>query len=224
MFSGLIINIALWALLWIGSWAFFFLYLQKKVDYIKHYWLTFFYFLGTAILTIVIFREYIVRVTEEFVITPLFFLAAVYLIHVLVYYYFPKYVRPPGEYFQKYQKRTFLLLDFRRLLSKSADLFSQQVFIVLLVLFLKDAGLGMGGIIAAFAVIFGAVHLPIILLDRGAWYSWYFSIFSIASAIVFPLLILKVHYGFVYSFIVHMMFYLLTAMGFWLKYEKSYQR
>jgi hypothetical protein len=120
---------------------------------------------------------------------------------------------------ERYPERTYLLIDYRRLFSKSFDLFSQQVFIVLLALFLKEAGLTIAEIITAFALIFGIVHAPLFWFDKG-WPSWYFTIFSILSAIVFPLLVLKVHYGFVYSYIVHMVFYTLTAVGFWILYPK----
>lgn len=43
---------------------------------------------------------------------------------------------------------------------------------------------------------------------------------GIVSAIIFPTLILKVQYGFVYSYIVHWVFYTLTAVGFWIIYAK----
>ena len=127
---------------------------------------------------------------------------------------------PPKEYFEEYPQRQYLKIDLRRLFSKSIDILSQQVAVVLLVMFLGDAGLNLNQIILIFAVIFGLVHAPLIIIERGTWPSWYFTIFSILSAVVFPTLILKVQYGFVNSYIIHLVFYTLTATGFWILHRK----
>ena len=214
-------NILTWAIVWIISWGIFFWFIHKKGgDYIKHFILTSTYFLCVAIFTSLIFRDHIARAIQNFTATPLIVLGLLILVHIILYIYIPKCLREPKDYFEKYPKRQYLKIDKRRLLSKSIDIFSQQIFVVLLVMFLQDAGLTLDKIIIAFAIIFGLVHAPLILVERGTWPSWYFTVFSILSAIIFPTLILKVQYGFVYSYMVHWIFYTLTAVGFWIVYAK----
>ena len=212
-------NIIIRAIIWGVSWGIFFLYVYKRIDYIKHFVWTAVYFLAIAVITILIFKDHIFRIIQNFTSTPLVILGIVTLAHIALYFYIPKHYQEPKEYFERYPKRTFLTIDFRRMVSKSMDLFAQQVFIVLLASFLKDAGLSLVHIIATFAVIFGAVHAPLIIFERG-WPTWYFTVFSILSAVIFPVLILKIHYGFVYSYIVHWVFYTLTAVVFWILYPK----
>ena len=214
-------NILIWAAVWSISWGIFFFLLYKKgLDYIKHFHWTAAYFVCVAIVTFFIFRAHVARILQNFSATPLIVLGVVIFIHIILYTYLPKYLKEPKDYFEKYPKRQYLKIDRRRLLSKSMDILAQQVLVVLLVIFLKDAGLSLYQIIFAFAVIFGLVHAPLILFERGTWPSWYFTVFSILSAIIFPILILKVQYGFVYSYIVHWVFYTFTAVGFWLWYGK----
>ena len=212
-------NLITWAVLWLASWAIFFGFVYKRVDYIKHFAWTASYFLVTAVITIVIFKEHILEVVQNFVLIPIVVLIVIIVTHIWLYSYLLKNFKKPAEYFEKYPKRTFLQIDFRRMISKSMDLFAQQIFIVLLALFLKDAGLTLGQIIIAFALIFGAVHAPLIIFERG-WPLWFFTIFSILSAVIFPILILRVNYGFVYSYIVHWTFYTLMAIVFWILHPK----
>src|SRR3989344_1129878 len=219
-------NLLVWALLWGLSWGFFLLYLFKRIDYIKYFIWTSIYFLSIAVATLLIFRDYMVRILQNFTPLPFIVLTGVITIGTFLYFYIPKHFGEPIDYFQKHPKRQYFVINPKRLFSKSAELLFQQVFIVLLVLFLQDAGLTIGQTIIAFAVIFGLAHIPLILIERGAWPSWYFTVFSILSAIVFPVLILKVQYGFIYSYIVHWTFYTFTAVGFWIWYNKckeSYQ-
>lgn len=214
-------NILIWTTLWITFWGIFFWFIYKKdIDYIKHFLWTATYFLSITFVTSLIFREHITRALSGFTATPLIILGVLVLAHIILYIYLPKYLQEPKDYFEKYPKRQYLKIDRRRLVSKSMDILAQQVFVVLLVMFLQDAGLTLNQIIIAFAVIFGFVHAPLILFERGTWPSWYFTIFSILSAIIFPTLILKVQYGFVYSYIVHWVFYTFTAVGFWVWYNR----
>lgn len=213
-------NLLIWATILGTSWGFFFLYIYKHVDYIKHFIWTAVYFFVTAVITSFVFKDHLVRVLWDFTAIPLLILVGVVVVHVALYLYLPGHLQEPKEYFQRYPKRSFLTLDRRRLVSKPMDILAQQVFVTLLVLFLQDGGLTLGQTIIAFAVIFGAVHTPLIFIEHGAWPSWYFTIFAILSAVIFPILIVKVKYGFVYSYIIHWVFYTFTAVGFLLWYGR----
>lgn len=213
-------NIIIWVLLWSFSWGFFLLYLHKKIDYTNHFVWTTLYFLTMAIVSSLIFKDHLYEVLQNFILLPFIILVATMALGVFLHSYLPRHLEEPKDYFLKYPKRQYFILNQRRLFSKSAELLFQQIFVVLLILFLRDAGLNIRQIILVFAIIFGVVHIPLIFIERN-WPSWYFTIFSIFSAIVFPVLILKVHYGFVYSYIVHWVFYTLTAVGFWVWYNRK---
>lgn len=214
-------NILIWTTIWIVSWGIFFLLMhKKKLDYVKNFLLTGIYFLSVSSIISLVFKDYISRILQNFTITPLIILGATLIAHIILYIYIPQYLNEPKEYFEKYPERQYLKIDYRRLVSKSTDILAQQIFVVLLVLFLQDVGLTLNQIIITFAVIFGLVHAPLILVERGTWPSWYFTLFSVLSAIIFPTLILEVQYGFIYSYIVHWLFYTLTAIGFWIIYAK----
>jgi len=210
-----------WVFIWWLSWGIFFLYIFKKVDYIKNFLFTSAYFLATALITISVFAGHIGRAIEGFVWPPIIALVVFLGVQICVFYFVPKYVREPRGYLENHPTRQFLHPNFRRLFSKSFDILAQQVFVLLLVMFLQDASLALGQIILFFAIIFGAVHVPLIMIDRGAWQSWFFSIFSVISAFVFPVLIAKIHYGFVYSYIVHWSFYLITTTVFLVWQERQ---
>lgn len=213
-------NISLWALMLGVFWGIFFLFIYKQVDYIRHFGLTALYFFGVALATSLVFWGHLASVLANVAVLPLVVFFVVALGHVALYFYLPRYLPEPTAYLKQYPRRTFLTLDHRRLVSKAADLLAQQVFVVLLALFLRDAGLTLLQIVIAFAVIFGGVHLPLIIIDQGAWPAWYFAGFAVLSGIVFPVLVLKIAYGFVYSYIVHWLFYTLTAVGFWVWYAR----
>lgn len=219
MFSEQLPNIILWGFLWISSWGIF-LYLHKRFEniYIRYFVLTSLYFLSVTAITILVFGEYVLSVFSGFTPVPFIVLGGAILLHIVLYFYFPKKITAPEGYFKKYPARQYLQINWRRLISKSADILSQQLFILLLVIFLQKAGLTFYQVIISFAVIFGLVHMPLILLERGAWPAWYFTAFSILSAIIFPALILKIQYGFVYSYLVHWLFYTFIAVGFWIIY------
>lgn len=190
--------------------------IHKGFNHTKHFFLAALYFLATAIVTGVLFNGYVPRVFEGFVFVPVIVLIVVVIAHIALYLYLPKRLNVSKEYFLRYPTRQFLQLDPRRLVFKTADIVSQQLLIVLLVLFLQDAGLRLPQVILAFAIIFSAFHVPLTLFEKGKWPAWYFTAFAMLSAVVFPILILKVQYGFVYSFIIHWVFYTATAVGFWM--------
>lgn len=212
-----LLNIVACTTIWAVSWGVFFLFLyNKRISYTRNFLLTATYFLSIAIITSIVFRDYIFRVIQGFTATPVIVLGVFTLCHVVLYMYLPGHLQEPKEYFEKYPNRQYLKIDKRMLASKSADILAQQIFIVLLVVFLKDAGLTFDQVVIGFGTIFGLLHIPLIVSERGAWPSWHFAAIVILFSIIFPTLILKVQYGFVYTYIIHWLFYITTAVGFWI--------
>jgi hypothetical protein len=199
--------------IWSVGWGFFFFFMhKKKIDYVSHFFWTAGYFLFVAIITCIIFWSYISKVIQGFVIAPFIVLGIVIMTTVILYICLPKYFQQPEEYFEKYPNREYLKIDWRRLVSKSTDILAQQVFIVLLITFLSDAGLLLHQVIIAFLILFGLLHIPLITQEHGAWPSWLFGGAVVTFSIIFPLLILNIHYGFVYTYIIHWLFYVFVAI------------
>jgi len=200
-----------------AAFGIFFIFLHRSgVNYIDHFLWTASYFLFIAIITSLLFWSYIVTALHGFTATPFIVLWIFMLAQVILYIHLPRYLREPKEYFEKYPDRYYLKIDWKRLISKSMDIVAQQVFIVLLVTFLKDAGLSLPEIIFSFTFLFALLHIPLIASEWGAWPSWLFGGIVIVFSIIFPILILKVQYGFIYNIIIHWLFYTVTAVIFWI--------
>lgn len=197
-------------------WGGFFIGLYRRgIDYSNRFLWTGSYFLAAAALLALIFFPYIAQVIVPFAAPPIIVLCVFMAAQALVYVYLPRVRAEPHGYFERYPDRYYLQLDWRRLISKSADLIFQQAFIVLFVMFLHDAGLSLYQVILGFGLLFALLHVPLIVREGGAWPSWYFAGAVVAFSIVFPPLILTVPYGFVYAYIIHWMFYTLAALVFW---------
>jgi hypothetical protein len=209
-----------WIFLWILFWGIFKLFLLKHIDYIKRYMITALYFLGVTIIVAFIFKNDLTEIIAKFSTTPFIILGIVIIFHIFLYSYIPKYIKEPKKYFEKFPERQYLSLSFKRLFSKSLDILAQQIFIVLLAIFLQSAGLNLIQTILIFSAFFGIAHIPLIFIEN-SWPSWYFTFSAILSAVLFPVLIIEIPYGFIYSYIVHWLFYTITAVGFWIIYNKS---
>lgn len=219
MLEAQLSNLIIWAVLWGATFGFFFLIFTSE-DYIKRYIWVSAYFITAIIFNLFVFREQISRAFSDFTIVPLIVLVVVVALQIAMYYYLPKYFKKePTEYFKRYPKRSYLNFNFRRLTSKSTELVLQQLFIISLTLILNDASLSLTQIVITFAILFGIVHTPLIFIEKW-WTSWYFVILSFVASALFPTLILKIKYGFVYGYIVHWVFYTLTTVWFWIWYNK----
>lgn len=190
------------------------------MDYTANYIAAAVYFFFVAVGIAFVFWDQIMQVIQEFTPTPVFVLAAFMTAQAFWYAYFPGFFRTPVEYFQQYPERDYLKLNVRRLFSKSADIFAQQVFIILLVVFLRDAGLSLPLIIIGFTILFALLHIPLIVSEWGVWPAWAFGGAVIVFGLIFPIVILWMPYGFIYNIILHWLFYTVMSSFFWLVYAK----
>ncbi len=189
---------------------------SRGIGYINHFLITTTYFVSFAVCTSFLFREQIERVLADFSAVPLIVLTIFIAVQTVLVILVPAYIRKPVEYLAAHSDRYYLDIHWRRLIAKSADILAQQVFIVLIILFLREAGLSLLQTIFAFTVLFGILHIPLIASERGAWPSWLFAAIVVMFSIAFPILILSVPYGFVYTFMIHWLYYTVLAVGFWL--------
>lgn len=215
--SEQIVNIVLCMGICFATWGIFYNILHRKlgVNYTEHFWWTSVYFLSAGALVSLIFWQQVSEVLQDGARVPLIALS-VFISALLVWsLYFPRLVREPKEYLDTYPDRYYLKIDWRRAIAKSTDIAAQQVFIVLLVLFLRDMGLSLYHILPWFLFLFSLLHIPLILSEWGKWPALLFAGAVIVFSCVFPVLILYVPYGFVYTFMIHWLFYILAATVFW---------
>ena len=215
--AGQWVNIIACMAWWTTAWGFFFFFMFRRgIDYTRRFWWTALYFLAVAVITCAIFWNYIIVAVSGFTLMPLVILAAVIAGTSILYACLPQYFIEPTAYFQLYPDREYLRISLRRLVPKSMDILAQQIFVVLIVSFLKDAGLSLFPILSAFMVLFGLVHVPLLVSEWGRWPAWLFGGIAVVFSLVFPPLILYVHYGFVYTYLMHWLFYTVSAVGFWM--------
>lgn len=211
-------NITLWVVLWLVFWGGYF-YFYHPVRFAGHPHVVALYFFAAGVIALAIFKEHFLPLLKN-ITRASFYLASLFLLLRLCFYVYAPYVIPePTEYISRHPYEVFLQRGAARFFITLFEIFFQQIFVVALVMFLKEAGLPLSRIMLCFAAIFGAAHTPLVIIAHGFWSSWYFLGFSVVSAFVFPPFILKVRSGFVYSYIAHWIFYTASAVGFWVWYS-----
>lgn len=206
------------------AWGLFHAYLYRRgMDYVQNYLRVLTYFTLVAALLGGIFWSNLQPLFEEFALAPIVALGVFVAVQIAFCLYVPRYGSVPREYLVEYPDRYFLEVGWRRLISKSADIAAQQVFIMLLVVFLRDAGLTFPQLVGSFLFLFALLHLPLIIREKGRWPSWLFAGAVLAFSATFPYLLLYVPYGFVYTYMTHWVFYMTTALVFLIKYNKTHR-
>ena len=98
-------------------------------------------------------------------------------------------------------------------LPKSAEVLMQQLLIVVLVLELHFRLHSLRNVVIGYAICFGGAHVLFFLINGAPTaYAAIMTVGALASALVFPYLILRVRGGLVYSYTIHLLFYIFQAM------------
>ncbi len=213
------IDVFVWLLLWVAGWGVYGLMLRRGIDYVKRFPITCVYFLALSVLIAILFKTTLARVTATFSATPFVVLALVYVATIVLYRVAHVRLTRPDRLIERNPYELFLTLDYRYLFSKSFELLFQQMMIVLLILTIHDATPVIIHVIVIYGVIFPLAHFPIypFIGTNEKAFRVFYVVASITSAILFPLLILKVSYGFVYTYAIHLSFYTLSALIFWMR-------
>lgn len=217
--SAPLLNVLVTMTLCYAAWGFFFGYLRPRgVDYVQRpLWTTiYFTMVGSGIAAL--FWGHLIPLFDSGAALPLSTLGIFLLAQTIWYLYANSLIPESKEYLKRNPNRDYLSLNWRRLAPKSADILTQQIFIVLLILFLKDTGLSTLQILPVFGVLFAILHIPLMVLEWGHWPAWVFGGAVISFSAVFPLLILHVEYGFIYNLIIHWLFYTGVASAFWIRH------
>jgi len=211
----MIANLIIWIILWSLGWFGFFLLNKKGIDYINKFYISIVYFVSLSILIVVIYwKEFIKLITVEFSIIPFLFIPLLFITNIVAYHYIRNNLKKPNQFIKENPQVFFLKLDNKYLASKSFEILFQQILIVLLILWLSQLGISIFGIIISFAILFGLGHYYLIY-SIGKLFGTIFTVSSIFSAIIFPILIIYVPWGFIYSYFIHWMFYISAGFFFW---------
>ena len=211
--SDIVIGILTWIVFWFGVWGIY-LYLWNNnfrtsdiiIDNfaVRNFKLVSLFFFVVSLILIFLFRDIFLEITRKYTFIPFIVLILALAADVFAYKYKKKI---------KLNKKInfpFFKGDYRYLVSKFFQILFQQVLIIVLIFSLltfKFAYL-------VFMLIFTVSHLPLFPLF-GKKLGAIFLISSAFGALIFPFLILKFNYGFVYSFAAHSLFYTLLAEMFW---------
>ncbi|MEX0690132.1 MAG: hypothetical protein WD471_01305 [Candidatus Paceibacterota bacterium] len=213
-----ITELAFLLVIFLGAWEFWIPKEKEGKNHIDNYLLTSGYFLFFAFILILIHIDRLKTVFVEFTLTPFIVLAFSFLLFILIYKSFNSRFKRPERIITKYPEESFLYMDYRFLVSKSADIIFQQIAIVTMVIMFQEAGMSLPLMIISFGLIFGLIHIPLVR-TKGGVFGAYFVLAAALSAIFFPVLITQIDYGFVYSYVVHWLFYILSAVIFWLNQD-----
>lgn len=226
--TELVLSVGLLFLLWLCVWAGAFrILIPHKIHYLQGFLPFSLYFLIATLIGGLLFRPEVsvLLASPRVPILPFALLMAVMVVTVCAYRYTKKYVPRPAEaeFVLNGPNPSFLALDYRYIVSKSCEIFFQQLFIAALIVLLLRLNLAIWHVMILFAILFGSVHLPLLWTGTKFW-GWYFTLFAVGSALIFPPIISSVPYGFVYTYMIHWMFYTLSGVFFWIWYGKNHQR
>jgi hypothetical protein len=195
---------------------------KKNIDFVDKFAITSAYFLVISLLIIFLFKKLFLPLLEEFTIVPFIVLVCVYILNIFLYRYARRNLDFDKKQQEKYHRLFFLSMRYKYMFSKSFEIFFQQTMVVLLTLLLMKAGLSIYFVISFFVLIFTVGHIPIVKLKIGKFSAFYIGA-SFLAGIAFPLLIIFLNYGFVYSYALHWLFYGVTGFTFRLIFHKHTQ-
>lgn len=199
---------------WVAVGVVFVLLVRRGVNYLDRYPITALYFALATIVVATPFRDMLLPLLQE--LRPFHGVLFLFVLglHVFVYHWLPRRLRRPGALIHAYPHIYWLRLDQRYNVSKPVEILFQQTLFVSLVLLFERSGMPRLGWNLLLVGLFASLHIPIVPLV-GRYFGLYYLGSSIIAAIVFPAVILWRPDGFVYSYLLHWLYYLASAIFFW---------
>jgi hypothetical protein len=201
----------LWLIAFLGIQLFF-----VKIITMEHEVIAIAYYALIISILLILYKNIFRSVTEKVLKKQLFLVGSFLVLHSLIYYICVYFLGEPLQLFGG-NDVSFLHADHYFLLAKPVEIFLQQVLLVLLIGMLYEKELGLQKIITLVVIFFGTIHI-FLMQKMTFFFGMYFFVFAIIASIVFPYLILRVKRGYVYSFILHLCFYDISLLFFWLFY------
>ena len=213
-------QIGVLALIWLACWGASFGLIRRGVNYIDHPGITSALFLSFSIPVGVIHWRRIEPLAGQFTAAPLLTFALAIALTLAVYAFIPRVLRRPDPLIARHPEEFYLRMDFRYLVPKSFEVLFQQLVIAVLVTLLAETGLPLPGVVLAFLGIFGVLHLPMLLVI-GTGPGLYYSVASVTLAAAFPVLIVRLQSGLLYSYAAHWFFYTIVAVVAWVAWNRG---
>lgn len=215
IFASFVIAVGVLALIWLACWGVSFSLIKQGITYVDHPLVTSLTFLSFSVPLVALHWRRLEPLTRQGTAAALVALLLAGVLTILVYASVPKRFRRPDELIARHPEEFYLRMDYRYLVSKTFEVLFQQLVIVILSLLLAATGLSLTGIVLGFLCIFGLLHLPMLRIV-GKPVGLSYGIASVTLAAVFPILILRVHAGFLYSYTAHWFFYTIAALVAWM--------
>lgn len=202
-------------LIWLAGWGVSFGLIRKGITYLTHPLLMSFSFLSFSVLVMILFQPRLEPLLSSVTVPSVVVLLGVVVATIAVYGVAPRWLARPEELIARHPMEFYLPMRYRYLVPKSFEILFQQLTIVVLSLGLAATGLPLTGVVLAFLGCFAVLHLPMLLLV-GTRVGMSYNLASATLAAIFPVLILRVPSGVVYSYAAHWFFYTLAALGAWM--------
>ena len=215
----LTIDILVWALLWVITFGTFYFMTKRGVTFNKRYGLLILFFLFFSFLAVLYFKDILVNLKGKFTLVPLLIFVFIYITTIVLYRFSHQRLQRPTSFIERYPHQHIIKMDYSYLVSMPFHVLFQQIMVWIMVLWLSKQNYSLFEIIAYSMLIFGLLHV-FAIIPNGKTFGTYYLIASLIGAFIFPILILKVNYGFVYSYIVHFSFYSISSVLFWLFTDK----
>ena len=209
------VYILIWFLSWFLGWLGLYLIPKNKRDYINNFVTVSLYFSFISFIIIYLFEGALSTLYQRLTVFPIIILIIFFIANFLTFFISNNLLRKPIEFLEKYSNVDFIKMDYRYLVSKSFEIFFQQVLIISLVFLLHNQGLNIILITLIFIVLFGFAHIPILRL-RKDFFGYLIFIAAMFSSFFFPILIINFKYGYVYTYILHWLFYTNTGVLTWI--------
>lgn len=219
-FQSFVTQVGPLALIWLACWGASFGLIRRGITYIDHPALTSALFLGFSVPVVVIGWRRLEPLGGQFTPAPCIALALAVALTIVLYALIPRFLRRPDALIARHPEEFYLRMDYRYLVPKSFEVVFQQLVIVVLTLLLAETGLSVTAVVFAFLGIFGVLHLPMLRMV-GKSVGLAYSLASVTLAAVFPILILRVPAGFIYSYTAHWFFYTLAALFAWVSWRRA---
>ena len=209
------VDVGRWMLAWFIAWGFYYALISHDVNYISHPIGTAAYFLSAAAVVLVVYKD--LFLTYIALLKPVSWTVPglAFVVGLVAYVVLPLVLTPPHTLMVKNKDMFFLHLDLRYLFSKLFDILFQQVLIFLLIALLLRRKLSLRNISFLCCGLLGIVHLYL-LKQNGLALGGYFVLFSMASGLTFPFLIVRCRTGLAYTSSLHLLFYVITGVVCWL--------
>lgn len=211
----MILNIYFWLFCWLISWGLFYLISYKlRSNFLKNFKAISLILITLGFFNFLIFQREVLFFLKKLNYLSTLLFVLFFILEIAIIYFSRKKLQRPVGFISRFPNQFFLRMDYRYLISKWSEIFFQQILIIALVYIIYFSSTL--NIYLVFLIIFGLSHIPVIYFTNWRW-GIYFTVMASISAFIFPVLILKFDYGFIYSFIIHSAFYSLSGLFLWIK-------